>query len=86
MISKKLKKGKTYHCSQSIDGPLMNWTEEEWEENCQWMLDHNNEKFKSGRDLKRVFLDEAFKGHRVVPVDGCDNFDYHQGCLGHDKR
>lgn len=85
MIGKKLKKGKTYHFTQSIEDALMDWTEKDWKVNSQWMLDLNNEKFKSGRDLKKVFLEEAFRGHRVVPVEGCDNFDYHQGCLGHDK-
>lgn len=75
--------GKRMHMSQSVQGPLINWSDEEWEEARHWCL-NNGEKLSSGLELKRIFVNLAYEGWRVIPVHGCDNFDKEKGCLGHD--
>lgn len=41
-----------------------------------------------GREMTReeaisALLDEVRKGHRVIPMGSCDDFDYQTGCRGH---
>jgi len=61
------------------------------------MLDHHRRKgslkgvFKntetgiglSDQEARDYLYDCLAKGWRVLPVDGCDNFDYQTGCKGH---
>jgi hypothetical protein len=31
-------------------------------------------------------MDELAKGHDVIPLGECDNFDFKKGCLGHEDK
>ena len=34
-------------------------------------------------EIRNAFFDELSKGHEVIPMGRCDNFDYKTGCRGH---
>lgn len=34
-------------------------------------------------EAKNFLLEELSKGHEVIPIGECSNFDYKKGCLGH---
>jgi hypothetical protein len=36
------------------------------------------------REAKKALEDELAQGHEIVPSQGCNNFDWKKGCLGHD--
>ncbi len=71
-----------YHLSQSVDGPLMNWTMRDWKKATKYITRPDGSRF-SPVELKQAFLDELAQGHRVIPLAPCDNFDFVKGCLGH---
>jgi len=68
-----------HHMMQSVDGPLANWSDEEWEDACDWF----EPTFVSGAGLKAEFKRLQSEGIKVLPVGDCENFDYIKGCLGH---
>lgn len=68
---------------QSIEGPLMNWGKKEWKNALKYISDENGKPYASIDALKHAFLDELAKGHKVVPIGDCDNFDWEHGCRGH---
>ena len=35
-------------------------------------------------EVKRALLAELEKGHAVIPMGKCDNFDFKTGCRGHE--
>ncbi|MBL8968252.1 MAG: hypothetical protein JNG85_14695 [Spirochaetaceae bacterium] len=35
--------------------------------------------------LRDALLDEIAKGHEVLPMGKCDNFDWKDGCKGHEE-
>lgn len=39
----------------------------------------------SPEEAKRTLLDELAKGHEKLPMGKCDNFDFKEGCLGHEE-
>lgn len=65
------------HMCLSISGALKNWKDKEW----QYLALQNNMTVK---ELKAYFMKLDFEGHKVHPMEGCDNFDNQTGCLGHD--
>jgi len=71
------------HMCQSIEGPLMNWGQREWKQALKYMNKEDGSPFSSVNELKQAFLDELAKGHKVVPIGDCDNFDWEHGCKGH---
>jgi len=79
---------KTYtrrvHLCQSITGPLRNWKPKDWKNALRWINKGDGSKYASADELKGAFLAELAKGHEVVPIGDCDNFDYKKGCQGHD--
>lgn len=71
-----------YHMCQSITGPLMNWKKGDWKKATKYIT-RNDGSHYTPDELKGVFLDELAKGHEVVPIGECDNFDWKHGCQGH---
>lgn len=75
----------TVHLSQSITGPLLNWTSSDWQNATKWITKKDGSAY-SARELKMLFIQELSKGHEVIPMGDCDNFDYKRGCLGHTAK
>lgn len=38
------------------------------------------------KEVKEFLKYQLAMGRRVLPMDGCDNFNYQTGCLGHEKE
>lgn len=72
----------TYHLSQSIRGALHNWKGKDWAKATKWIRKNDGSSFMP-MELKDAFFDELAKGHEVLPLGDCDNFDYKHGCKGH---
>lgn len=64
-----------HHVSQSIRGALWNRRFEDFQ--------HDDGQPMSALEAFNELCDELARGHEVVPVAGCDNFDPQKGCLGH---
>jgi len=71
-----------FHCCQSITGPLRNWKAKDWKSAAKHMTKPDGTKF-TPEGLKDAFFEELAKGHEVIPLGDCDNFDYKKGCQGH---
>lgn len=49
------------------------------------MFAHPDGRPTTADESREILFDELKKGHEVIPVGQCDNFDYSGGgCLGHD--
>lgn len=40
----------------------------------------------SAAEGEKYLRAELAKGHRVIPMGKCDNFDYQKGCQGHSEK
>ena len=47
-----------------------------------WLRDDNG-KLLTPDQARDALMDELAKGHEVIPMGECDNFDYKTGCCGH---
>ena len=70
--------GKIIHCCMSVRGALRN-------------RDYTGIMHDDGRPMTKseafdALCDELAKGHEVIPMGPCDNFDFKKGCLGHDTE
>lgn len=74
--------GHRIHLSQSIVGPLVNWSDSEWLDALKWIT-REGKQYACVEDLRRAFVDELRDGHEVVPIGDCDDFDWKKGCRGH---
>lgn len=50
-----------------------------------WFTDDEGREM-SDREARDHLRMEQHKGHRVIPMGKCDNFDYQTGCKGHGHR
>lgn len=75
--------GKKSICmSQSVTGPLRNWSDKDWNRNAKaWTKADGGH--PTGGELKDFFLKKLGEGWEVLPVGECDNFDRKEGCKGH---
>ncbi len=72
---------KKIHMCLSVRGAL-NWPKGELRRATKWILKPDGSKFTL-EELRNALMDELVKGHEVIPINRCDNFDYKKGCLGH---
>jgi hypothetical protein len=40
---------------------------------------------KTVQEIRKFFEDQLAEGHEVIPCGDCDNFDYKNGCMGHES-
>ena len=71
------------HCCMSVRGAL-NWSKRELKTNCKWITKNDGSKF-TPEELREEFMNELAKGHEVIPMGPCDNFDFKTGCKGHEE-
>jgi hypothetical protein len=71
-----------FHICQSVTGPLRAWTKKDWKKATGYITRNDGTKY-SPDELKECFLEELSRGHKVIPIGVCDNFDYEHGCMGH---
>jgi hypothetical protein len=63
------------HMCLSVRGAL-------WNRNWGGLLNDEGKQM-SAREAFNALCDELKKGHEVIPVTDCDDFDYTTGCRGH---
>jgi hypothetical protein len=73
--------GQTIHMSISVRG-MLNWPKGEFKKACKWITKKDGTPFTPA-ELKEALYDELAKGHEVIPMGECDNFDHKTGCRGH---
>lgn len=71
-----------FHISTSIDG-LLALKDKDLLGICACGKDENGN-HPTVRELRAFLLKEKTLGHRLIPAEGCDNFDPVKGCMGHD--
>jgi hypothetical protein len=76
---------KSFHMSQSIEGPLMNWSKKDWRRATGYMTKDGGKKFTAD-ELKAEFLRMHGEGILYIPLGECDNFDPKEGCKGHEAK
>ena len=69
-----------YHLCMNIDGAIRNMTDAE----LRGMFQFKDGTRMTPHQARQTLKIEKQKGHRVIPLSECDNFDYQRGCLGHD--
>lgn len=72
----------TIHSCMNVKGYLMNTPDAE----MRGVATNEDGKPMSAREFKSWLLDELLKGHKVIPLGKCDNFDYQTGCRGHENE
>ena len=68
------------HCSLDIRGALKR--PQDWV-NC---ITVDGKTLKTVEEVKNFFQEELKLGHELLPMGGCDNFDYEHGCKGHKEE
>lgn len=69
-----------FHVALDVKGVLLN-------NDYRTMLSFKNDDGSkvSPTEAKKFLLDELSKGHLLIPMGECDNFDEKKGCQGHEK-
>lgn len=70
----------TTHLCMDIRGALLNWNSSK----MRGCFRHDDGTTMTDAEAKLALMDELAKGRKVIPCAPCDNFDYQQGCLGHE--
>lgn len=71
------------HMATSIDG-LLAMSDARMKRMLDYVRDENGN-HPTLTEFKKYLNEEKAKGHRLLPVPECDNFDPVKGCLGHDN-
>lgn len=69
---------KTYHVSLDIDGGIKN------AKDLVGVIKVNGHPLMKVAEIKRFLEHQKDLGRKFLPCGDCDNFDYQNGCLGHD--
>jgi hypothetical protein len=49
------------------------------------LVDKTTGRYLTPDEARNALMDELSKGHEVIPIGECDNFDFKRGCLGHEN-
>jgi hypothetical protein len=72
----------TYHLCISLTGALRSWRDSDYIGCCTDADGRTMEPW----EVKAYFLACVSEGKKVIPMDSsCDNFDFQEGCLGHEE-
>jgi hypothetical protein len=72
----------TYHLCLDVKGFLTTAKKSQYRR----MLKHLDGRYMTPDEVKSALLDELARGHLVIPVGECTNFDFSRGgCLGHSE-
>jgi hypothetical protein len=72
------------HFCISVRG-MLKWDKSTTKRNMRDIKKDDGSRFKSVGEFKEYLLNELLKGHEVLPLGNCDNFDFKTGCLGHEE-
>lgn len=69
------------HISTSIEGLLRNYKNK----NMNNLIIKDGQ-YLNGKDARKHLKEALQKGWKLLPSNGCDNFDHQKGCLGHEDE
>lgn len=72
---------RTTHMCLSIRG-FLNKTGRDFTRACKAFTDDAGKRMTPAQ-VRNAMYDELAKGHEVLPLGECDNFDFIKGCQGH---
>lgn len=75
---------RTFHLCLGISGALR-MSKKEFRRVFDGSVTRNDGSRMHLEDFRQYLLDEQAKGHKVVPMCDCDNFDHKTGCKGHEQ-
>ena len=70
--------GRIIHCCLDIRGGILHAKE------LRGNISVDGKVLRTEKEVKNFLQGQLDMGRRVLPMGGCDNFDYQKGCLGHD--
>jgi hypothetical protein len=70
-----------FHLALSVRGTLHNAPDRE----LRTMFVKPDGSYASVREAKDFLMDQLAAGRKVIPTCECDNFDYQNGCMGHEE-
>ena len=74
---------KLYHMCVDVRG-LLRHSDREMRRDLKWIKKDGGEPFASVHELRNELFNELAKGHEVIKMGECDNFDWKEGCQGHE--
>jgi len=75
---------KTFHLCTCVRG-VLNWSDKELLKMYKGCITTAEGKvLQTVAEIRNAFYDELTKGHEVIPMTECDNFDFKKGCQGHE--
>jgi hypothetical protein len=74
----------SYHMCSSIRGALRR-SHTEMRRALLYTFKDDGSPYRSVAELREALFDELAKGHEVIPMGDCDNFDWKTGCQGHEE-
>lgn len=72
----------SFHMGQSVRG-FLHKSDREIKKLLDCFRHDDGRPFVSVLELRTEFEDELAKGHEVLPLGKCDNWDWKDGCKGH---
>lgn len=77
---------RTIHMCISVRGVLSRNDRDLVKEWGHGAITYKGKKLYSAIEIREAFFDELAKGHEVIPLGECDNFDFKEGCRGHEQE
>ena len=74
-----------FHICISISGTLA-MRPEEFAQSFQGVFYHDDGRPMTLTEAHQAIEAEQAKGRKIIPAQGCDNFSYESGCLGHTQE
>jgi len=75
---------RTIHMCMSIRG-FLNKTGKDFTRSCRAFTDDAG-RYMTPAQVRDAMYNELAKGHEVLPLGECDNFDFVKGCQGHEIK
>ena len=72
------------HMCMSVRGAL-NWDKKTMKRNAKGFKTNDGRPMTADQ-VREALMDELAKGHEVIPLGECDNFDFKTGCKGHPEE
>ena len=73
-----------YHFGIHVDG-VLSWPQSEFDSFFQWLKETSKQQITDSMAFRKLLEAAAEVGHTVIPIGLCDNWDFHEGCRGHQR-
>jgi len=77
--------GQYFHISVSVTGALR-LSPRDFARSYRGVFFDDTGRPMSTKEARAVLRAELAQGHKIIPSQGCDHFDWEKGCLGHEEE